>query len=151
MVSSLPMKSRVVKLLMSSGPKMSIPQRPKAAETAQDATAPDDPPLQPDELRAAKRIRITFKDVKQYGQTPGCPRCAALELGQGHTNSKVAHNDECRMRIYKEFRRANDDKWVKVQRETERKPMPPTPAPADVDLDAALRRRSASNEEDESR
>ena len=40
-------------------------------------------------------------------------------------------------RIYKEFRRANDDKWVKAQRETERKPMPSTPAPADVDLDAA--------------
>ena len=73
-------------------------QRPEAAEAAQDATAPDDPPTA-DELRAAKRIRITLKDVKQYGYTAGCPRCAALEFGLGHTNSKVAHNDECRRRF----------------------------------------------------
>ena len=52
----------------------------------------------------------------------------------------MAHNDECRRRIYKEFRRANDGKWAKAQRETERQPKAPVasiPAAADVDLDAA--------------
>ena len=42
--------------------------------------------------------------------------------------------------MYKEFRRANDDKWANVQRENERQPKAPaasTPAPADVDHDAA--------------
>ena len=41
-------------------------------------------------------------------------------------------------RIYKEFRRANDDKWARVQRETERQPTAPVAStPADVGLDAA--------------
>ena len=63
-----------------------------------------------------------------------------MDFGEGHTNSKVAHSDACRRRIYKEFRRANGDNWAKEQHETERQPkaaVSSTPAPADVDLDAA--------------
>ena len=74
------------------------------------------------------------------------PSLSARELGDGHTNAKVAQNDECRQRINKEYRRANDDKWANVQREGERKPDVANVRPggtagdggvADVDLDAA--------------
>ena len=45
-----------------------------------------------------KQIRITRADMDMFGSTPGCPRCANIELGLYKT--KRMHSHECRLRMY---------------------------------------------------
>ena len=43
-----------------------------------------------------KRKKITKEFIDKCGQTPGCIKCAHIELGR---KSTAAHSDECRQRI----------------------------------------------------
>ena len=62
-----------------------------------------------------KRIRITKRDLENYGYTGGCPRCADLEYG--HANTKKAHNEECRARMYLKHKEMSDEKWAQAARD----------------------------------
>ena len=64
-------------------------------------------------LTLDRHMRITMKDLKTYGFSPGCPRCADLEHGRTRTNKH--HNDECRLRMYAEYERNDDAKWRAVK------------------------------------
>ena len=74
------------------------------------------PPIAEGELRL---VRITKADLEKYGYTAGCPRCARLEYGQART--KLAHNDECRRRMYKLFKRDGDNKWHRASQDIQGK------------------------------
>lgn len=66
------------------------------------------PPRHPDAPtdRAPPRLRITRKQLKHYGYSPGCPRCTDIGAGDQDTNKN--HNESCRARIYGEMRNAKD-------------------------------------------
>ena len=107
--------------------------------SARDADAPEPATADaPDDVDAEvfKRIRITKADCIKYGYTGGCPRCADLEFGKA--NSKKAHNEECRTRMYRRFEQEKDAKWIRVQSEHRRdSPAVVEPIRPSVDLDAA--------------
>ena len=48
-----------------------------------------------------RRVRITIADLKKYGFTGGCPRCANLELV--NWGYKGGHNEQCRARMYNKY------------------------------------------------
>ena len=62
--------------------------------------------------RGPKRVRITLRDLKRYGVTPGFPGCANVE----HENwsDTGAHNQECRARMYKHFQQDGNGKWTRA-------------------------------------
>lgn len=70
-------------------------------------------PLPPVPAAELKKVRITKVDLEKYGYTPGCPRCARLEYGQSQT--RVPHNDECRLRMYRRYQREGDVKWRRAR------------------------------------
>ena len=45
----------------------------------------------------AKRVRVTQADLKKYGYSEGCPRCAELQAGHNRTNKP--HSETCRLRM----------------------------------------------------
>ena len=65
--------------------------------------------------RAKQRIRITRRDLENYGYTPDCPRCEQLRTGR--INSDANHSEECRHRIYAEWEAHDDPKWEKAKQE----------------------------------
>ena len=86
-------------------------KRARREESKPDAPKPDlrdpvPPPVNEGDLR---KVRITKGDLEKYGYTPGCPRCARMELGP--TKSTVGHNDVCRRRLYWHFKDSGDVKW----------------------------------------
>ena len=54
-------------------------------------------PIPPDDDSDVRKVRVTQKDIKKYGSTPGCPSCARLE--HGDTRTTVGHSDACRRRF----------------------------------------------------
>ena len=87
-------------------------------------------------------MKITKEFIDKYGQTPGCIKCARIELGR---NSIAAHSEECRQRIYKKFQSEADENWARVERERKTRsaataaarPARIIPEQGNVDLDAA--------------
>ena len=67
-----------------------------------------------------RQIRLTVQDFKRHGWTDGCPRCIDLQAGAFHTARH--HTDECRLRMYTQFREANSQKWRKVKHLIEPEP-----------------------------
>lgn len=63
-----------------------------------------------------RRMKITQEFLNRYGKTPGCVKCASIELGERCT---AAHNEECRRRIYQRFKDDAGQDWARVQREQE--------------------------------
>ena len=57
-------------------------------------------------------IRITAKDLKDFGYTQGCPRCDDLIAKKRWPRN---HSTECRLRIYCDFQRTNHPKWQAVK------------------------------------
>ena len=45
-----------------------------------------------------KQLRITIKDLTDFGYSEQCPRCADLQAGIPNTWKK--HSDYCRLRLY---------------------------------------------------
>ena len=80
-----------------------------------------------------RQIRLTAKDFRRFGFTPGCPRCLDLEAGAFRTERH--HNDDCRLRMYLAFREANNAKWRAVRHLVEPEP------------DAAFNRQNVDLEE----
>ena len=66
-----------------------------------------------------RQIRITMKDLKKYGFSPGCPRCLDLEAGFHQTRRN--HSDTCRLRMYSQFYEHNDPKWKAVESQIPRR------------------------------
>ena len=60
-----------------------------------------------------RRVRITKIDLARHGFTPGCPRCAELELGR--VDSVKNHNAVCRARMYNKFETEKHEKYTKVR------------------------------------
>ena len=75
-----------------------------------------EPPL---ESLDPKRVRITRNDLDKFGTTAGCPRCIQHDLGNFH--SKLAHSEECRSRIYAEYKAAADAKWARAAEDLQRR------------------------------
>ena len=59
------------------------------------------------------QLRISAKDLRNYGFTDGCRRCADLQ-SQEPTRFRN-HSDECRLRIYLEFKENDDHRWRGVK------------------------------------
>ena len=59
-----------------------------------------------------REVRITQKDIDKHGTTPGCSRCADLDLG--NRLSKRTHSDACRQRFYDLFKASDDAKWARA-------------------------------------
>ena len=114
-------------------------RRPEVPEP--DESKVDEREPLPADRAAFKRMRITQADIKKYGYTPACPRCIALESGDHE--STVGHNDDCRDRIYREYKRHNDPKWLRVKAQLERESRPVEPSADHRDA-----RRARSSEEE---
>ena len=82
-----------------------------------------------------RRVRITKLDLARHGFTPGCPRCAELELGR--VDSVKNHNAVCRARMYNKFETEKHEKYTKVRAERDQAQRENSPMPNFVDLDAA--------------
>ena len=81
----------------------------------------------------AKRVRITRADLRKYGYSEGCPRCADLQAGRNRTNSH--HSEGCRVRIYGEYEAKDPIKWRAVNRQMEKDSEVPDDNRVDVDLE----------------
>ena len=60
-----------------------------------------------------RTLRITLKDLREYGFTPNCPRCTDLQDGRYKSTRK--HNNECRLRIYLAYQEHDHPKWQAVK------------------------------------
>ena len=67
-------------------------EKPRPARSPDQEAPPPPPPAARDS--GPRRMRITRKDLNNYGTTPGCPRCAEIDFGNHLT--KVAHSEACR-------------------------------------------------------
>ena len=108
-------------------------EQPHEAEG--EGTAGEGEPDVPEAHPVPRRVRITAKDLKKHGYTPGCPRCADLEYGKA--DSRKNHNDVCRARMYKKFEEEKNIKYVRVREEMRRAEQENRPPPDFVDLDSA--------------
>ena len=59
-------------------------------------------------------MKIYEKDVKKYGETPGCRACTEIlvgrDRGKSATTYLVPHNADCRARMTELMRNDEDDK-----------------------------------------
>ena len=78
------------------------------------------------------QIRITQRDIRLYGYTDGCRRCT--DLMNNAVNPYRFHSDECRLRIYLEWKEHNDPKWNAVRHIVE--PDSPAADPVPVEMEA---------------
>ena len=60
-----------------------------------------------------RRIRMTANDFKLFGHSDGCKRCD--EMKRGVKISGTNHSDECRLRIYYQYKEHNHEKWQRVK------------------------------------
>ena len=67
----------------------------------------------PNVQKLDKQLRITLRDLHEFGFSDGCPRCAALQDGQFST--KKMHSQECRLRIYLHYKESDHVKWRAVK------------------------------------
>ena len=56
-----------------------------------------------------KQLRITLKDLQDFGYSDKCPRCSDLQKGIFKT--KRNHSTDCRMRIYLAYKDHDHPKW----------------------------------------
>ena len=77
------------------------------------------------------QVRITNRDLKLYGYTPGCPRSNDLKHGRSETHKE--HSDECRLRMYSAWQTNEDPKFNAVRHTLE--PDAPEDDPGHVELD----------------
>ena len=61
-----------------------------------------------DDFTLDQQIRITTKDLRAFGYTPGSPTCADIQAGRLKTDKK--HSVECRTRIYLHYEETNHPK-----------------------------------------
>ena len=98
-----------------------------------------------------KQLRITLKDLQDFGFTPRCPRCS--DLKNGRYSSKKNHSDECRLHVYLAYQENDHPKWQAVkhlftadkdfkEHQVDNEGAPSTPKP---DLDAELYEGFASS------
>ena len=67
----------------------------------------------------AKRVRITQADLTKYGYSEGCPRCT--DLIRGHHKTNRSHSEECRTRIYGEYKTQDSGKSRLVTQQLQKK------------------------------
>ena len=60
-----------------------------------------------------KQLRITLRDLNDFGFSERCPRCSDLQ--EGRYSSKKNHSQECRLRIYLAYKENNHPKWNAVK------------------------------------
>ena len=84
------------------------------------------------------QVRITNRNIKLYGYTPGCPRCNDLEHGQSKTHKE--HSDEFRLRMYLTSQTIEDPEFNAVRHILE--PDAQKDNPGHVELDDGSHRRS---------
>ena len=84
------------------------------------------------------QVRITNRNLKLYGYTPGRPRCNDLKHGKSKTHTN--HSDECRPRMYLTWQTNEDSKFNAVRHILE--PDAPKDDPSHVELDDGSHRRS---------
>ena len=60
-----------------------------------------------------KQLRITKSDLRQFGYTDECPKCADIE--KGGDRSWLRHNDNCKIRLYLAFKESDHAKWKSVR------------------------------------
>ena len=60
-----------------------------------------------------RQIRITQKDIEQFGYTENCPKCTDLQRGKIITSKP--HSQECRLRMYLHYKESNHPKWLAVR------------------------------------
>ena len=85
------------------------------------------------------QTRITARDLRMYGFTPGCPRCSDLRVrghqgrrGPSHNTSKE-HSSECRLRMYLAWETNNDPKFERIKHIVD--PVAPLEPRANIELD----------------
>ena len=57
-------------------------------------------------VSSRRRLKITAKDLKNYGYSPHCHRCDVHQLGQHSRAQYLRHSESCRTRIYEALRLA---------------------------------------------
>ena len=68
---------------------------------------------QPEVRKLDRQLRITQKDLDQFGYSDDCPKCSDLRAGK--MISSKPHNDQCRVRIYLHYKETNHPKWRAVR------------------------------------
>lgn len=58
------------------------------------------------------QLRITQKDLNEFGYTDGCPKCQDIEAERSWNRS---HNDDCRLRSYMAYQRSEHPKWKAIR------------------------------------
>ena len=82
----------------------------KIEESAEPHTHPEPVSDGADAQRQSRRLKLMDSDVKRFGLTDSCPRCAYLRQNQPMLARGVRHNEECRERIYEALRAAGAEK-----------------------------------------
>ena len=108
----------------------------KIEESADPHTHPEPAADAGDTQRQSRRLKLMDSDVKRFGLTDSCPRCAYLRQNQPLLARGVRHNEECRERIYEALRAAGAEKIQRADLEDSsrtatktRKPRDPPPDP----------------------
>ena len=85
------------------------------------------------------QIRITQKDLNDFGYTENCPKCQDIIARRSW---KRSHSDECRLRLYMEYQRSEHPKWKAIRHlfDSEEKPQF---AQGQVDVEGAARTPTA--------
>ena len=74
----------------------------------------DDVALNPADVKKIdKQLRISMKDLQEFGFTEKCGRCSDLQAGVFKT--KRLHTTDCRMRLYLAFKDHDHPKWKQVK------------------------------------
>ena len=94
------------------------------------------------------QLRISAKDLRRYGHTDGCQRCADLQSGLPKVFKN--HSDECRLRIYLQLKGNDPVRWNAIKHliEPDEPPRASAPAAASASAaasDSAARRSSLRN------
>ena len=87
------------------------PQAMLEADNLADKAVPEEQKKKAEAIE--KQIRITMRDMRNYGFTDDCPRCEDLKKKLFQTNKK--HSLLCRTRIYLRWEEARDPKFEAVK------------------------------------
>ena len=86
------------------------------ADAEDRAAAEDDQPMEGKNQRKEvfhPRMKITATDLRRFGFTDGCRRCA--DLMNNVARSRKHHSDECRLRIYLSWKEIGDPRYERVK------------------------------------
>ena len=73
----------------------------------------DAPAYEPRAFKRLQQLKITQKDIDEFGHSDDCPKCADLKAGH-HAIAKT-HSHQCRLRFFAIDEEYNQPKWQAVQ------------------------------------